>query len=176
MVATRSDKESDSSQESEDQMANICLMAQEDDSSKVNSKLDTITIEQWDVLYENIYTKYKKLKHENKSLKTKLDDLEHVEIQSRMDEVILAENENLKSKNACLVNKVALLELDVESLTDKLSSSMHEVEDLKYTLARFVKGKNTLDSMLSMKINFQREDIRYTPPKKFTPQKSKTIH
>ena len=71
MVATWSDEESDSSQKSEDQMANICLMAHEDDSSEVNSKLDTIIIEHQEALYENIYTNYKKLKHENKSLKTK---------------------------------------------------------------------------------------------------------
>ena len=45
MVATWSDEESDSSEESEDQMANICLMAHEDDSSEVNSEIDTITIE-----------------------------------------------------------------------------------------------------------------------------------
>ena len=68
-----------------------------------------------------------------------------------------------------------MLELDVESITEKLSSSLHEVEDLKYTLGRFVKGKNTLDSMLEIKTNFQREDLRYTPPEKSTPQKSKTI-
>ena len=37
MVATWSDEELDSSQESEDQVANICLMAHEDDSSEVNS-------------------------------------------------------------------------------------------------------------------------------------------
>ena len=59
MVATWSDKESDTTSESEDQVANICLMAHEDDSSEVNSELDTITIEQWEVLYENIYIKYK---------------------------------------------------------------------------------------------------------------------
>ena len=68
-----------------------------------------------------------------------------------------------------------MLELDVESLTKKLSSSMLKVDDLKYTLTRFVKGKNTLDSMLRIKTNFQREGIRYTPPEKSTPQKSKTI-
>ena len=63
----------------------------------------------------------------------------------------------------------------MESLTQKLSSSTYEVDDLKYTLARFVKGKNTFDSMLGMKINFQREGLGHTPPKKSTPQKSKTI-
>ena len=81
MVATWSDEESDSLQGSEDEMANICLMAHEDDSSEVNSELDSITIEQWEVLYENIYTKYKKLKHEKKSLKIKLANHEHVETQ-----------------------------------------------------------------------------------------------
>ena len=120
-------------------MENLCLMAHEDDSSEVNSELDSITIEQWEVLYENIYTKYKKLKHENKSLKIEFANHEHVETQSNRDEGILTEYETLKSENACLATKVAMLELDVESLSDKLSSSMHEVEDLKYTLARFVK-------------------------------------
>ena len=68
-----------------------------------------------------------------------------------------------------------MLELDVETLTEKLSNSIHEVEDLKYTLGRFVKGKNTLDFMLGIKTNFQREGLGYTPPEKSTPQKSKTI-
>ena len=79
MVATWSDEESDTSYESEDQVVNICLMAHEDDSSQVNSELDTITIEQWEVLYENIYTKYKKLKYENKSLKIKIAAHENLE-------------------------------------------------------------------------------------------------
>ena len=60
----------------------------------------------------------------------------------------------MKFENAKLVNKITMLELDVETLTEKLSNSMHEVEDLKYTLGRFVKGKNTLDSMLGIKTNF----------------------
>ena len=114
-------------------------------------------------MYENIYLKYKKLKHENKSLKSKLADHELVENQSNKDQATLTENDCLKSENVKLANKIAMLELDVESLTDKLSSYMHEVEDLKYTLARFVKGKNTLDSMLWMKTNFQRKGLGYTP-------------
>ena len=129
-------------------------MALEDDFSEVNSELESITIDQWEALYENMYSKYKKLKHENKSLKSKLADHAIDENQSNKNEATLAENNCLKSENAKLVSKVALFELDVESLTKKLSSSMHEVEDLKYTLARFVEGQNTLDSMLGMKTNF----------------------
>ena len=110
-----------------------------------------------------MYSKYKKLKHENKSLKSKLVDHESDKNQSNKDEATLAENNCLKSKNVKLVSKIAMLELDVESLTEKLSSSMHEVEDLKYTLGKFVKGKNTLNSILGMKINFQREGLGYTP-------------
>ena len=110
MVATWSDEDSDTSQESEDERANICLMAHEDDSSKVNSELDSITIDQWEALYENIYSKYKKLKYENKSLKSKLVDHEVVEDQSNRDEAILVKNECLKSENDSLANKVALLD------------------------------------------------------------------
>ena len=62
MVATWSDEDLDSSEEREDQRENICLMAIEDNSSEVNSELDSITIDQWETLYENIYSKYKKLK------------------------------------------------------------------------------------------------------------------
>ena len=88
---------------------------------------------------------------------------------------LMLKNNYLKSENAKLVSKIVILEFDVEYLTEKLSNSMHEVEDLKYTLGRFVKGKNTLDSILGIKINFQREGLGYTPPEKSTPQKSKTI-
>ena len=126
-------------------------------------------------MYKNIYSKYKKLKHENKSLKSKLADHAIDENQSNKNEATLAENNYLKFKNAKLVNKITMLELDVETLTEKLSNSMHEVEDLKYTLGRFMKRKNTLDSMLGIKTNFQREGLGYTPPEKSTPQKSKTI-
>ena len=78
-----------------------------------------------------MYSEYKKLKHENKSLKSKLADHEVDKNQSNKDEATLAKNNYLKSENAKLVSKIAMLELDVESLTKKLSSSMHEVEDLK---------------------------------------------
>ena len=69
MLATWSNEESDSSSRSEDQVANLYLMAYEDNSSEVNSEIDSITVEQWEELYKNLYTKYKKLKHVNKSLK-----------------------------------------------------------------------------------------------------------
>ena len=56
-----------------------------------------------------------------------------------------------------------MLDLDVTCLIDKLSTLMHEIDDLKYTLVRFVKDKNTLDAMLRMKVNFQKEGLGYTP-------------
>ena len=110
MVATWSDEESNFSLGNEDQVANICLMAHEDDLSKINYEIDSITIEQWEVLYENIYTKYKKLKYENKSLKIKIVDYDNLEAQSKRVECILAENDLLKSENENLVNKIAMLD------------------------------------------------------------------
>ena len=145
MVATWSDKESDSSSDSEDQVTNIYLMAHEDDSSKVNFELHSITIEKWEDLYEIFYTKYKKLKHENKSLKVKITTQDNLEDQVKKAECIIVENDLLKSKKESLLNKVALLYLDISNLTDKLSSYLHEIDDLKFTLTRFLKGKNTLD-------------------------------
>ena len=129
-------------------------MTHEDDSSKVNSEIDSITIEQWEVLYENIYIKYKKLKHENKSLKIKITAHENLKDKLKKTECTLVEYDSLKIENESLINKIALLEVDNASLIDKLSSSMNEIEDLKSTLGKFVKGKNTLDTMLGMKVNY----------------------
>ena len=87
-------------------------------------------------------------------------------------ECIRAKNESLKSENESLINKITLLDLDLVSLNDKLSSSFHELNVLKYILAKFVKSKNILGTMLNMNVNFQREGLGYTPPTKVTPKKS----
>ena len=120
----------------------------------------TITVEQWEELYENFYIKYKKLKYENKSLNVKIAAQDNLEDQVKRAECIILENDLLKYEKESLVNKVALLDLDIATLTDKLSSSLHEIDDLKFTLVKFVKGKNTLDTMLGIKVNFQREGLR----------------
>ena len=62
--------------------------------------------------------------------------------------------DKLKAENDSLSIKNTILDLDVTCLTDKLSTLMREIDDLKYTLARFVKGKNTIDAMLGTKMNF----------------------
>ena len=81
MLVTWSDEELDSSSGSEDQVANLCLMAHEDNSSEVNSKIDSITTKQWEEFYKNLDTKYKKLKYENKSLKVKITAQDNLEYQ-----------------------------------------------------------------------------------------------
>ena len=74
------------------------------------------------------------------------------------------ENNDLKNKNESLNSSNSMLEIDVACLTDKVSSLMQEIDDLKITLGKFVKGKNNLDTMLGMKVNFQKEGLGYTPP------------
>ena len=64
------------------------------------------------------------------------------------------ENKNLKNDNESLNSSNSMLEIDVACLTDKVSSLMQEIDDLKITLGKFVKGKNNLDTMLGMKVNF----------------------
>ena len=78
----------------------------------------------------------------------------------------------MKNENDFLKSTNTLFEVDGACLTDKISTLVKEVDDLKFTLARIVKGKNTLDTILSMKVNFQKEGLGYTPPTKVTPQKS----
>ena len=73
-------------------------------------------------------------------------------------------NESLKNENESLNSSNSMLEIDVACLTDKVSSLMQEIDDLKITLGKFVKGKNNLDTMLGMKVNFQKEGLGYNPP------------
>ena len=85
------------------------------------------------------------------------------------NEVLKNETEVLKNENESLKSTNSLLEVDIACLTDKVSTLMKEVDDLKFTLIKFVKGKHTLDALLGMKENFQREGLGYTPPVKVTP-------
>ena len=78
--------------------------------------------------------------------------------------ILTTKNEILKNENESLNSSNSILEIDVACLTDKVSSLMQEIDDLKITLGKFVKGKNNLDTMLGMKVNFQKEGLGYTPP------------
>ena len=83
--------------------------------------------------------------------------------------ILTTENKSLKNENESLNSSNSILEIDVSCLTEKVSSLMLEIEDLKLTLKKFVKGKNTLDTILGIKVNFQKEDLGYTPHVKSTP-------
>ena len=99
--------------------------------------------------------------YENKLLKqqcaSKIDsaeDLKKITIFTTKNEALKNENEVLKNENESLKSSNSLLEVDIAYLTDKVSTLMKEVDDLKFTLTKFVKGKNTLNTILSMKVNF----------------------
>ena len=85
--------------------------------------------------------------------------------------ILTTENESLKNENESLNSLNSMFEIDVACLTKKVSSLMQEIDDLKLTLEKFMKGKNTLDTILGMKVNFQKEGLGYTPPVKSTPQR-----
>ena len=127
MIATWSDEESDFSSGSKNQVANIYLMVHDGDSFEVNFELNSITIEQWEELYENLYTKYKKLKHKNESIKVNITAEDNLENQLKNVECITTENDSLKSKNEYLSNKIALFDLDVIFPFHKLSQSNFQI-------------------------------------------------
>ena len=127
--------------------------------------------------YGTMYDKYKSLRHENKLLKKQCtskiyseEDLKKITIFTVEIVTLKNETEVLKNENKSLKSTNSLLEVDIACLTDKVSTLIKNVDDLKFTLTKFVIGKHNLDTILSIKVNFQREGLNYTPPAKVTPQ------
>ena len=79
MVATWSDKESDSSTESEEEERdNLYLMTNGKEIEKVSfEKEDFFSNDQWELAYSTLFEKYKRRKHDNKNLKRKIEFYVH---------------------------------------------------------------------------------------------------
>ena len=186
MVATWSDEESqeDDSEDMNDLMESLCLMANGDE---VNSETESISNEQWETAYLSLYSKYKKIRNENKSLKLKIEDMAHASHENENLLAMESENsklkldlENLQSK----VKEIESLELQIvkqkkdnDDLLIHFSTCQKEVvklqkeilnkeNDLKanqFSIKKFDKGKQTLDNLLSIPMNFQNEGLGYIP-------------
>ena len=161
MITTWSNEESDSSSQSKNQEKNLCLMAHHGNSIEVTSKTEHMSNEQWEEPYETLYEKFKTLRHENKLLKKQCASQNDSNKELKKIDILIAEidtlknkKEGLKNENDSLKSTNNLLEIDFACLIDKISTLVKEVDDLKFTLARFVKGKNTLDTILGIKVNF----------------------
>jgi len=146
-------------EESDNEMANFCLMAKEDEVSFSN-------IESNDELYsyEELQDAYDELCENTIKLHAKYTTLKKKEM-GLGNEVV-----TLKDKNENLLK-------DINNLTFKIKSSIaleeentrlkETIKDLTKTLANFVNGKKNLDMLLGRQMCvFNKEGLGYTPENK----------
>lgn len=156
MLAAWGNGSDESNSEEESDQANLCLMAHE--NSEVNSFDDSDDHFTYDELldaFHELHDEFKKLGSKNSFLK-------------KSNSSLLAENELLKGENDVLkekvegfsTNKISDLELENEKLKK-------EVENLKTTLSKFVKGRDTLDVILGkQRCIFDKAGLGFEPTKK----------
>jgi hypothetical protein len=146
-------------QESDNEMANFCLIAKEDEVSFSN-------IESNDELYsyEELQDAYDELCENTIKLHAKYTTLKKKEM-GLCNEIV-----TLKDKNENLLK-------DINNLTSKIKSSIvlqeentrlkETIKDLTKTLAKFVKGKENLDMLLGrQRCVFNKDGLGYTPENK----------
>lgn len=167
---TWSDDESEVEVDPNDEIAQVCFMANEDPSSEVNeSSFDLL-------LQEN-----KKLKEKNSHLKemvtTLMEELDaHVEnsdleleVHDHDKNVMKAQNDYLENYNKILFNKVGYYKRELEQFSNRekdLKMSILNLErriiDLQSSLAKFVLGENNLTVMLSKQNpSYEKQGIGY---------------
>ena len=183
MVATWSDEETqeDDSEDMNDLMESLCLMANGDE---VNSETESISNEQWETEYLSLYSKYKKIRNENKSLKLKIQDMAHSSHETEVNLALQTENANLKIELENLISRIKDLESqlaetkrDNEELFSNFAACQKQVVNLQkeiidkenalkanqFSLKKFDKGKQTLDDLLCIPKNFQNEGLGFIP-------------
>ena len=186
MVATWSDEEPQEvdSEDMDDLMESLCLMANGDE---VTSETESISNEQWETAYLTLYSKYKKIRSENKSLKMKIENMAHVPHEDEIDLALQTKNaslkidlENLNSKvkdiesleaqlvktkkeNEELFRNLSKCQKQVVDLQKEIVNKENELKNNQFSLKKFDKGKQTLNNLLSIPMNFQNEGLGFIP-------------
>lgn len=155
---------SSSEENSEQEIANLCLMAHGEE--EVNSSDDFDEQFTYDELldaFEELHSEFKKLSSKYKSLK-------------KTNFSLLAEKDFLKKENDALKEKIGQVSFPKEIANDlvfennlRLENDVlkNEVEDLKTSLSKFVQGKENLDILLGkQKCVFDKAGIGFNPTKK----------
>jgi hypothetical protein len=146
-------------EESDNEMANFCLMAKEDKVSSTN-------IESNDELYSygELQDAYDELCENTIKLHAKYTTLKKKEMRFCNEIVTMKnENENLV-KNINNLTTKAKSSIALEEENTKLKET---IKDLTKTLAKFVNGKENLDMLLGrQRCVFNKEGLRYAPKNK----------
>lgn len=196
MKATWSDSEEEScSDDSKKSESNLCLMADHEESTEVNDDSNPFTLDQWEEAYSALLDKFKRTRSENKGLKQKIESLVHSDVSCMSCISLTSELEQLKEMREVMLSKIKLYEEEfachsveiapiaradelekekhellhvVENLKKENSALRVECEKYKVSTSRLLRGKSTLDEILSTPVSFQREGLGYMPKKKKT--------
>ncbi|XP_016168477.1 uncharacterized protein LOC107611023 [Arachis ipaensis] len=154
MMATWEDLENDTSLESSDQEAQLCLMADHNDKDEVdlsNLSIDELhyIIKDISVNSKKLLDKYAKCKKENEALRTENDLL--------LKKVKTNETSNekfLKEENIALQAELEKFKLkhEVTASTDLISENKNmneQIKNLNEDLAKFVQGSQNLNKLLA---------------------------
>ncbi|XP_025679169.1 uncharacterized protein [Arachis hypogaea] len=154
MMATWEDLENDTSSESSDQEAQLCLMADHNDEDEVD--LSDLSIDELHYIIKDISVnskkildKYAKCKKENEALRTE-NDLLLKKIKANE-----TSNENfLKEENIALQAELEKYKLkhEVTASTDLISENKklnEQIKNLNEDLAKFVQGSQNLNKLLA---------------------------
>ena len=174
MMATWSDEDSteQSSEELDELMESLCLMAHNDD--QVNSEPEEISSEDWEIAYLALYDRYKSIRKENKLLRKKIEVLkaneclpEKCEELEKENEIMKNENEVLKNekkvfeKHVCFSDELSKLRNENEQFMLQLSISEKQIENLKNENS--IKSKINCDHASTSKNHSMKHKV--TPPK-----------
>ncbi|XP_072090534.1 uncharacterized protein [Arachis hypogaea] len=154
MMATWEDLENDTSSESSDQKAQLCLMADHNDEDEVD--LSDLSIDELHYIIKDISVnskklldKYAKCKKENEALRTENDLL--------LKKIKANETNNeklLKEENIALRTELEKFKLkhEVTASTDLISENKklnEQIKSLNEDLAKFVQGSQNLNKLLA---------------------------
>ncbi|XP_020970128.1 uncharacterized protein LOC110268363 [Arachis ipaensis] len=167
MMATWEDLENDTSSESSDQEAQLCLMADHNDEDEVD--LSDLSIDELHYIIKDISVnskklldKYAKCKKENKALRTENDLL--------LKKVKANETSNekfLKEENIALRAELEKYKLkhEVTASTDLISENKklnEQIKNLNEDLAKFVQGSQNLNKLLaSQRFGSEKSGLRF---------------
>ncbi|XP_057756290.1 uncharacterized protein LOC130975519 [Arachis stenosperma] len=154
MMATWEDLENDTSSESSDQEAQLCLMADHDDEDEVDFSdlsIDELRyiIKDISVNSKKLLDKYAKCKKENEALRTENDLLlKKIKANETIDEKFL------KEENIALRTELEKFKLkhEVIASTDLISENKklnEQIKGLNEDLAKFVQGSQNLNKLLA---------------------------
>ena len=144
-------------------------MAHANEVEEVSHEENSFSLGELELAYSHLLEKYSGLKYDNKDLKKKIETYVHDSTPCSKCNLLKKEIEKLNDKHTSLNSESEKLKSHASLVLEKnqklncdMSAILKENCDMKETIFRLIKGKQNLDQILSIPINFQKEGLGYT--------------